>query len=107
MWTMSNVIYIWDQSWISASLLQFSVSHDNSEIIQICWFDDWETFLIIINAETSRAAFFACMFYYRSKKNILIINVFTVTFDVFTVINNLMFITVKKKCISKMYANNI
>ncbi len=33
----------------SASLLQSSESHDPSEISLICWFDDQETFLIIIN----------------------------------------------------------
>jgi len=38
----------------SASLLQFSVSHDPWEIIQICWFAAQETFLIIINVENSK-----------------------------------------------------
>ncbi len=28
-------------------LIQSSVLHDNSEIILICWFGAWETFLII------------------------------------------------------------
>jgi len=30
---------------------QSSVSHDQSKIILICWFNAQETFLIIINAE--------------------------------------------------------
>jgi len=37
----------------SVSLLQASVSHDPSEIMIICWFDAQETFIIIINVETS------------------------------------------------------
>ncbi len=44
------------QSWISASLLQSSVSHDLSEIILICWFAAQETFSIIIKVEHSCAA---------------------------------------------------
>ncbi len=39
-----------------ASLLQSSLSHDPSEIIQLCWFDAEETFLIIRNVEISCAA---------------------------------------------------
>ncbi len=42
----------------SASLLQSSVSHDPSEIILICWFDEQETF--IINVENSCAAPYVC-----------------------------------------------
>ncbi len=34
---------------VMQSLLKSSISHDPSEIILICWFDDWETFLIGIN----------------------------------------------------------
>ncbi len=40
----------------SASFLQYSVSHDPSEIILICWFAVQETFTIIINVENSHAA---------------------------------------------------
>ncbi len=36
---------------MATSLLQFSVSHDPSEIIPICWFGAQEPFLIIINDE--------------------------------------------------------
>jgi len=43
-----------------ASLLQPSVSHDPSEIILICQFYAQETFLIIINAESSCAAKYSC-----------------------------------------------
>ncbi len=43
---------------ISASLLQSSVSHDPSEIIQICCFVARETFPAIINAENSCAYYF-------------------------------------------------
>ncbi len=35
---------------IQQLLLQFSVSHDPSEIILICWFGAQEMFLIIISA---------------------------------------------------------
>ncbi len=43
------VIYSCDgKAEFSASLLQSSVSHDPSEIIQICWFAAQETFIIII-----------------------------------------------------------
>jgi len=41
---------------ITLSLLQYSVSHDPSEIILICWFGAEETFLII-NVENNCAAF--------------------------------------------------
>jgi len=37
----------------SASLLQFSVSHDPSKIILKWWFDAQETFMFIINVENS------------------------------------------------------
>ncbi len=40
----------------SVSLLQCLVSRDPSEIILICWLDDQETFLTIINVENSCAA---------------------------------------------------
>ncbi len=44
-----NVIYSCDcKAEFSASLLMFSVPQDPSEIIQICWFADQETFIIII-----------------------------------------------------------
>ncbi len=43
----------------SAELLKFSVSHDLSEIILICWFSQ-ETFLIIINVEISCDAWYFC-----------------------------------------------
>ncbi len=39
----------------SASLLQFSVSHDPSEIILICWFGAYGTSLIIISVENGCA----------------------------------------------------
>ncbi len=46
-----NAIYSCDKkAEFSASLLQFSVSHDPSEIILICWFAVQETF-IFINVE--------------------------------------------------------
>ncbi len=47
------------------ALLQFSVSHDPSEIILICWFDAREPFLIIITAKYlcgKRDTFFAVFF---------------------------------------------
>ncbi len=43
------------QSWIFASLLQSSVSHDPSEIILIYWFASQQT-LLIYNVEKSCAA---------------------------------------------------
>ncbi len=49
-------LFLWCKAEFSASLLQFSVSHDPSEIILICWFAAQETFLIIINFENSCAA---------------------------------------------------
>ncbi len=64
---------------LSASLLQSSVSHDASEIILIYWFATQETFLIIINVENSSA------FFTIKVQQILIENVFTVTFDQFNV----------------------
>ncbi len=39
-----------DQSWISASLLQSSVSHDPSEIILICWFPPILKILVLLNS---------------------------------------------------------
>jgi len=37
--------------------IQFSVSHDHSEIILICWFSAQKTFIIIIRVENSNANF--------------------------------------------------
>ncbi len=37
----------------SASLLQSSVSHDPSEIILICWFAAYETFLLFVENSCS------------------------------------------------------
>ncbi len=53
--TCWNVIYSCDDKDVfSASLLQFSESHDPSEIIIIYWFDAQQTFIIIIiNVENS------------------------------------------------------
>ncbi len=65
-------LFLWYKAEFSASLLQFSVSHDPSEIILICWFAAQETFLIIINVENSCAASYFSL-----------INVFAVTFDQF------------------------
>ncbi len=39
-------------------LIQTSVSHDPSEVIQICWYGDQETVLIIINANSCVALYF-------------------------------------------------
>ncbi len=65
----------------SASLLRSSVSHDSSEIILICLFDDQETFINIINNENSCATFLIRKF---NRKYIFCnINVFTVTFHLF------------------------
>ncbi len=44
-------LFLWYKAEFSASLLQYSVSHDPSEIILICWFAAQETFPIIINVE--------------------------------------------------------
>ncbi len=92
-------MYCCDQSWISASLLQYSVSYDPSEIILICWFSVQEIFLIIISVENSCVASYFCgnldryILFFRIlfkqtafiwNINICnIINVFTVTFDQF------------------------
>ncbi len=48
-------LFLWCKAEFSASLLQASVSHDPSEIIQIFWFAAQETFSssIIINVENS------------------------------------------------------
>ncbi len=51
---------MWCKAEFSASLLQSSVSHDPSEIILICWFGAWETF-IIINVENSCATEHICV----------------------------------------------
>ncbi len=40
----------------SASLLQYSVSHDPSEVILIYWFQETFIIIIIINVENSCAA---------------------------------------------------
>ncbi len=47
-------LFLWEKLF-SASLLQSSVSHDPSEIILICWFAAQQTFLIIVNVESSCA----------------------------------------------------
>ncbi len=49
-------LFLWCKAEFSASFLQSSVSHSSSEIILICWFAAWETFLIIINIKNSFAA---------------------------------------------------
>ncbi len=61
------------QSWFLASLLQSSLSHDPSEILQICRFAAKGTFIfIIINVENSCAAlFFSEMFDEQSSREIL------------------------------------
>ncbi len=50
----------------SPSFLQYSVSHDPSEIILICWFAAQETFLIILNFEYCYAASYFCEKWYNS-----------------------------------------
>ncbi len=65
----------------SASLHQFSLSQDTSEIILICCFAAQETFLIIINVELLNI--FVDCFCFDEYKVFEIINVFTVTFDQF------------------------
>ncbi len=71
------------QSWFSASLLQSFVSHDPSEIIQICWFAAQETFLIIIiNVENSCAAsyFFSEIFDEQSSRETVIFDKLNASF---------------------------
>ncbi len=63
------------QRWIFSIINQFSVSHDPSEIILICWFAAQETFLIIINVVVVLITIFV--------EICKIINIFTVTFDQF------------------------
>ncbi len=41
---------------VNLNLHQSSVAHDPSEIILICWFDVYESLLIIIKFENSCAA---------------------------------------------------
>ncbi len=47
------------------TLLQFSVSHDPSEIILKCWYSAQETFLFIIHV----------LFIIREKKEFLLLNI--------------------------------
>ncbi len=51
-------LFLWCKAEFSASLLQYSVSHDPSEISLICWIA--ERFLIIIHVENSYAAIYFC-----------------------------------------------
>jgi len=53
----------------SVSLLQFSVSHDPSEIILIWWFAAQETFMIIINVE-KRDYFYFRILWWIGKNSI-------------------------------------
>ncbi len=48
------MLFLWCKAEFSSSLLQFSVSHDLLEIINL--FDSQETFLIIINVKNNFAA---------------------------------------------------
>ncbi len=52
---LTSNVFIWCKAEFSASLLQFSVSHDPSEIILICRFSVQETRLITINVVNSCA----------------------------------------------------
>ncbi len=65
----------------SASLLQFSVSHDPSEIILICWFGAYGTSLIIISVENGCADEYFYgnhdTFFQESSKKLLEIKYFT------------------------------
>ncbi len=54
---LKSNLFLWFKAVFSASLLQFSVSHDPSEIILICCSN---TFIIIINVENSCAASHFC-----------------------------------------------
>ncbi len=61
------------QSWFLASLLQSSMSHDPSEILQICRFAAKETFIfIIINVENSCFIFFWNVWWTKFKRDIVI-----------------------------------
>ncbi len=51
---------IYTKAEFPASLLQSSVSHDPSEIVQICWFGDQETYCLIMNVENSCTAWYFC-----------------------------------------------
>ncbi len=64
-WLFSLILYIlkcylflWCKAVFLASFLPFSVSHDPSEIILICWFNVKVTFIIIINVENSCPAYY-------------------------------------------------
>ncbi len=50
-----NILNKWCKAEFVASLPQSSVSHDPSEIILTCWFDDQETFLTIMNVKNNCA----------------------------------------------------
>jgi len=43
-----------------AKFIESSVSHDPPEIILICWFDAWETFLIIIIIINNISHYYQC-----------------------------------------------
>jgi len=45
---------------VNLSLLQFSVPHDPSEIILICWFGAQESFICIIKGKNGCSAEYPC-----------------------------------------------